>query len=58
VYDFSYDLQETDKITETPKNIGIKIVCIGCTERTLLLSFIIVLFVYCAVPMSMHYRLC
>jgi len=35
-----------DKITETPDNIRIKIACVGCTERTLLVSFVIVLFVY------------
>jgi len=34
-----------DKITETP-NIGIKFVCVGGTEITLLVSLVIVLFVY------------
>jgi hypothetical protein len=31
---------------ETSDNIETKIVCVGCTERTLLVSFFIVLFVY------------
>jgi len=34
-----------------------KTVCVGCTERTLVVSFIILLFVL-VVPVSVHYRLC
>ena len=37
-----------------------KTVCVGCTERTVVLSFIIILFVClcCVVPVSVDYRLC
>ena len=36
------DVQEIDKIMETLDSIGIKL-CVGCTERTLVVSFIILL---------------
>jgi len=36
-----------------------KSVCVSCTERTLVVSFVILLYVClcCVVPVSMHYRL-
>jgi len=46
------------QIMETLDSIGIKL-CVGSTERTVLVSFVILLFVFCCVvTVSMHYRLC
>jgi len=39
------DVQGMDKIMETLDNIGIKL-CIVCTKRTLVVSFIILLSIY------------
>jgi hypothetical protein len=43
----------------TRDNTGIKTVCVGCTERTLVVSIFRYSFVClrCVVPVSMHYRL-
>ena len=35
-----------------------KTVCINCTERTLVVFFIILVCLCCVVPVSMHYRFC
>ena len=42
------------------KNINKKIVCVGCTERTLVVSILHYYFIclHCVVQVSMHYRLC
>ena len=44
---------------ETLDKIGIKLFVLGCTERKLVVSFVILLFcLCCVVPVLMHYRLC
>ena len=44
---------------ETLDNIGIKLFSLGCTKRTLVVSFFILLFCLCCVmPVSVHYSLC
>jgi len=47
------------QIMETLHSIGIKLFVLGCTERKLVLPFVILLFcLCCVVPVLMHYRLC
>ena len=47
------------QIMETIDKVGIKLFVLGCGERKLVVSFVILLFcLCCVVPVLMHYRLC
>ena len=51
-------IQVMDKTMETLDIIRIKL-CVGCTERTLVVSFVILFVCLCCVmPVSVQYRLC
>lgn len=50
--------QGINKIMETLHKQMNKTVCVNCTERTLVVFFIILVCLCCIVPGSMHYRFC
>jgi len=43
---------EDGQIMETTRQYRNKTVCVGCTERTLVVSFVILLFVLCSASVS------
>jgi len=57
---YSIYIQEMDKIMENIRHCWNKTVCVGCTERTLVLSIFHYSFVClcCIVLVSVHYILC